>query len=274
MRIFGDAKGDTVAEALADALQAERDAGFPIIGRLPSTGAKRFIRHASQLAGDRWQILSRTLAKRGSSFLVASEERFPHTQIEAGFTAEERVELGAWHRASLTAGGDVDLMPLRLMKMAVGADKAARSPAQFANLPEATRKIDEVRSATATTLRKHLKTILGGLGFESRNSGGGNWSWTRSDDALACSVALDFGARTDQLRYHVHLVPGGGGPKLGSLSLEWMLGFGNGHWNVIVEQQAEASMRLLGEIVEDIAGIPRFFRDIADFRLHPGSDLH
>jgi hypothetical protein len=223
----------------------------------------------SQLTEDRWQILSRTLAKRGSSLLVKCDEKFPYTRIAAAFIDAERHELAAWHRAALTAAGDVSLMPLRLMKMAVGADKSARSAAQFAGLPEAIREIDEVQSARSATLRKFLKTIFAGLGFESRNIGGGNWVWNRSDDAFACNVSLDFGARADQLRYHVHLASKGGGPKLGSLSLEGMLGFGNGHWNVIVEHQAEASVRLLGEIVEDIAGLPRSFRDIADFRLYP-----
>jgi hypothetical protein len=269
MRMFADAKGHTVAEALTFALQTERDASFRTISRLPSTEAKRFIRYVSQLTDDRWQILSRTLAKRGSSLLVKCDEKFPYTQIEAAFTDAERHELGAWHRAALTAGGDVDLMPLRLMKMAVGADKSAQSPAQFAGLPKPIRKIDEAQSAQAATLRKLLKSIFGGLGFEPRNIGGGNWVWNRSDDAFACNVSLDFGTRTDQLRYHVHLASKGGGPKLGFLSLEGMLGFGNGHWNIIFEHQAEASVRLLGEIVEDIAGLPRSFRDIADCRLHP-----
>jgi len=269
MRMFLDAKGHTVAEALTFALQTEKDARFRTIARLPSTEAKRFIRYASKLTDSSWQILSRTLAKRGSRLLVKSDEKFSYTQIEAAFTDAERHELGAWHKAALTAGGDVGLMPLRLMKMAVGADKSARSPAQFAGLPEPIHKIDEVQSAKAGTLRKLLKTILGGLGFEPRNVGGGNWVWSRSDDAFPCNVSLDFGARTDQLRYHVHLASNDGGPKLGRLSLEGMLGFGNGHWNVIVEHQAEASVRLLGDIVEDIAGLPRSFRDIADFRLHP-----
>lgn len=269
MRVFSDARGLTVADALTFALQAERDASFPTIGRLPSTGAKRFTRYVSQLTGDRWQILSRTLAKRGSSLLVKSSEKFPHTQIEAAFTDAERNELGAWHRASLTAGGDFDLMPLRLMKMAVAVDKGARTPAQFADLPEGIHKIDEAQSAKAATLRKFLKTIFGGLGFESRSVGGGNWIWSRSDDVFTCNVALDFGARTDQLRYHVNLAPKGGGPKLGLLSLESMLGFGRGHWNVIVEHEAESSVRFLGEIVEDIAALPRSFGDIADFRLYP-----
>ena len=269
MGMFSDAGGHTVADALTFALQTERDASFPTIGRLPSTGAKRFIRYASQLTDDRWLVLSRTLAKRGSSLLVKSAEKFPYTQIEAASSDAERDELGAWHRASLSAGGHVDLMPLRLMKMAVAVDKSARTPAQFADLPEGIRKIDEVQSAKAATLRKFLKTIFGGLGFESRSIGGGNWIWNRSDDAFACSVALDFGARTDQLRYHVNLAPTGGGPKLGLLSLESMLGFGRGYWNVIVEDEAESSVRLLGEIVEDIAALPRSFGDIADFRLHP-----
>jgi hypothetical protein len=94
IHMFADATGHTVAEALTFTLQTEKDAGFPTIGRIPSTEAKRFIRYARQLTDGRWQILSRTLAKRGSSLIVKCDEKFPYTQIEAGFSDAERLELG------------------------------------------------------------------------------------------------------------------------------------------------------------------------------------
>jgi hypothetical protein len=266
VRVFAAARGASVADALICALRTEKDGGFPTIGRLPSTEAKRFMRYVDPLAAERWQVLSATLGKRGSSLLVRRDAAFPYVQVRAALSGAERQELESWHRAAVSAGGDLELMPLRLMRMAAGADKNARTPAQFGHWPEEIRRIEEMRTAKAATLRKLLKVELGGLGFTGTNTGGGGWAWSRTGDARACKVALDFGSRTDQMRYHVHLAPKGG-PGLAFLSLEGLLGFGHGHWNTIVESEAGAAAHLLAEIVEDICRVPETFRGTADFRL-------
>jgi hypothetical protein len=266
MDLFAAPQGSNVAEALTFALRMERQGSFPTIGRLPSAEAKRFVRYVEPLAQERWKVLSASLGKRGSSLLVRSDEPFPHVQVRVELSDAERHELESWQRAAVSAGGDLELMPLRLLKMAVGADKNARAPDQFGHLPEELRRIDQLQTAKAATLRKLLRGELGGLGFSGTNTGGGNWAWSRPGDRCACDVTLDFGSRTDQMRYHVHLAPRGG-PRLAFLSLEGLLGFGNGHWNTIVESEAEAAVHLLGEIVVDICRVPESFRGMADFRL-------
>lgn len=265
MAIFHPAGGSTVREVLASVLRSEKENGFPTIGRLPSTEARKFIDYANGLPADRWAVLSSTLARRGSSWLIQSDNQFPYTEISAAFTENEKSELDSYHRASLTFGGAGRYMPLRLLKMSVGADKSARTPEEFAGLPDWIRAADSIETAKAADLRKLLKPVMGELGFAGKNGRGGNWVYAKSDERFDYKVALDFGGRTDQLRYRVGLRPKAG-PRLAGLSLEGLLGFGNGHWNYIVAEEAQASMRLLGEIVRELIGIPDSFAGVEDFR--------
>jgi hypothetical protein len=210
-------------------VEAEAAAGFPRLDRVPSSTVRHFLDYYRELPAAEAATLREALAARGAlalqpargaalaADLAAAYERWTQAKIRAGF------EEGARYQ------------PLRLAKnMGV---------------------VDDTNAATAAQLRKLIKPVFRDrLGLAGRNERGGNWTYEREDASL--KVRVDFGGRTDQLRYAVTAIDAASGRRVAMASYEGLLGLFGG-WDWIPEAEAANAVDLLVELVEIVESVPQ-----------------
>jgi hypothetical protein len=138
--------------------------------------------------------------------------------------------------------------PLRLAKNMVAAD-------EWTIDSDAARAVAETKSASAALLRRLIKPVFRDrFGLVGENRRGGDWRYVREDGLL--TVRLDFGGRTDQLRYSVTATDPASGYRVPLATVEGLLGL-TGGWDWIEESSAQESVNLLAEFVETLAALPR-----------------
>ena len=233
-----------IARELVD---AEVAAGFPLLGRVPSSNVRRFLDYYRELSAADAAALREALADRGalalrpvhsralSSDLAPAYERWTNAMLSAQFASSPRHQ------------------PLRLAKNIVGAGLAG----EWGLDADAAKQLAETKTATATLLRKLIKPLFADrFGLVGRNDRGGNWSYDRAEGSL--KVRIDFGGRSDQLRYWVTATDPASGQRVAMATYEGLLGLIGG-WDWIVEEEAADAIDLLAELVGLIATLPQRF---------------
>ena len=235
----------TAARITRELVKAEAAAGFPRLARIPSSTVRHFLDHYRELSAADAATMRAALAERGALALQPARgralppelapayERWTNTKIAAGF------ERGARYQ------------PLRLAKNIVGAGLAGESNVDG----ETAKRLTETKAATSAQLRKLIKPVFSDrFRLVGRNERGGNWSYVREDGSL--KVRIDFGGRSDQLRYSVTATDAASGGRVAMATYEALLGLFAG-WDWIVEEEAASAVDLLAELVGVIESLPQ-----------------
>jgi hypothetical protein len=233
------------ARITRELVEAEAAAGFPRLARVPSSTVRHFLDYYRELSAADAATMRAALAERGAFALQPM--RGPALPPELA-PAYER-----WTNAKIAAGLErgARYQPLRLAKNIVGAGLAGESHLDG----ETERRLADTNAATATQLRKLIKPVFNDrFGLAGRNERGGNWSYTREDGSL--KVRIDFGGRSDQLRYSVTATDPASGGRVAMATYEGLLGLFGG-WDWIVEEEAAGAVELLGELVGVVESLPQ-----------------
>ena len=122
--------------------------------------------------------------------------------------------------------------------------------------PEALTKIQSMETAKAADLRKVAQLAFGQLlGAKPDNKNHGNWVYAGKIENEEVSVHLDYGGRSDQLRYDVRLLRLKPWQKVIGPSYEKLHGFGSGNWDQIEKGSEDQSFALLTELVREVFDI-------------------
>jgi hypothetical protein len=123
--------------------------------------------------------------------------------------------------------------------------------------PEVLRRAEAIRPTTAGQIRQIVKRAFAER-FDARyeNRGGGDWKYFGRHAGRDFVVAIDYGGRSDQLRYEVKYEDVRTGIRPRRLCYEWLLGVGHGHWDFVTADNLEDSIALLCELVGELVEIP------------------
>jgi hypothetical protein len=230
-----------IARELVD---AEVAAAFPRLGRIPSSTIRHFLDYYRELSEADAATLRAALADRGAFALRPA----PATVISPEPAPLYQRWTNAKIRAAFERGGRYQ--PLRLAKNIVGAGLARESNLDL----ETAKRLAVTKAATAAHLRRLIKPVFSDrFGLVGRSERGGNWSYERDDRSL--KVGIDFGGRSDQLRYWVTATDGASGARVAMATYEALLGLFGG-WDSIVEEEAAGAVDLLAELVGVIESLP------------------
>jgi hypothetical protein len=229
-----------------DLVEAEAAADFPRLGRVPSSTVHHFLDYYRELPAPEAATLRAALADRGA--LVLRPPRAPVALAPELAAAYER-----WTNARIAAQFErgARYQSLRLAKNIVGAALAT----EWSVDAKTAQQLAETKTATAAQLRKLIKPVFGDrFGLVGRNQRGGDWSYEREDGSL--KVRLDFGGRSDQLRYWVTAADSASGKRVAMATYEGLFGLFGG-WDWIVEEEAPGAVDLLAELVVVIESLPQ-----------------
>jgi hypothetical protein len=240
--VTGDA---AAAQITRELVEAEVAAGFPRLGRVPSSTVRHFLDYYRELSAADAATMRAALADRGALALRPARDAALSPELDPAYQR--------WTNAKIAAGFErsAGYQPLRLAKNIVGAGLAGES-----NLDRETAKeLVETKAATAAQLRKLIKPVFSDrFGLVGRNERGGNWTYEREDRSL--KVRIDFGGRSDQLRYSVTATDSASGGRVAMATYEGLLGLFGG-WDWIVEEETAGAVDLLAELVGVIESLPQ-----------------
>jgi hypothetical protein len=234
------------ARLTRELVEAEAAAGFPRLARVPSSTVRHFLDYYRELSATEAATLRAALADRGA--LALQPARGPAALAPDLAAAYER-----WASARVAAGfgRGARYQSLRLAKNVVGAVLAG----EWSLDRETAERLAETKTATAAQLRKLIKPVFAErFGLVGRNQHGGDWSYEREDDSL--KIRLDFGGRSDQLRYWVTATDSTSRRRVAMTTYEGLLGLFGG-WDWIVEDEATDAVDLLAELVAAIESLPQ-----------------
>jgi hypothetical protein len=118
---------------------------------------------------------------------------------------------------------------------------------------------ESVKSVNAPELRKRTRAVLNEFGFRKTDEYGGNRCMWEGQEF---EVEVDFRSRAAQLRYGI--IPSQfRNEAVDRLSFEVVLGMGVGWWDYIVEENVQDVFRLLEELIQYAASLPRRLREAA-----------
>jgi hypothetical protein len=233
------------ARITRELVETEVAAGFPRLGRVPSSTVRHFLDYYGELSAADAATVRAALAERGALALQPARG--------SGLSAELAPAYERWTNAKIAAGFERSgrYQPLRFAKNIVGAGFAGELKLDA----ETARGLLETKAATATQLRKLIKPVFSDrFGLVGRNERGGNWSYERGDRSL--KVRIDFGGRSDQLRYSVTATDSTSGGRVAMATYEGLLGLFGG-WDWIVEEEAASAVDLLADLVGVVESLPQ-----------------
>ena len=236
--------GNPAVRITRELMDAEAASGFARLREVPSSTVRRFLDYHGELPPGDAEALRAALAERGA--LALRPPRDGPLPLQAGAAYE------AWTNALLSPRfvSSPRYQPLRLAKNIVGAGLAA----DWGLDPEAADALAATKAATAGGLRRLIKPVFASrFDLAARNQGGGDWSYERDDGTL--KVRLDFGGRTDQLRYWVTAGDTSSGVRVGMATYEGLLGLAGG-WDWIADDDAARAVDLLADFVALIETLP------------------
>jgi hypothetical protein len=253
--------------------EREEQTGFARLAKIPDTHVWRFLRYFRGLKADEAAALKAALARRGCRLLW--QHARPLT-----FREEQDAAFNAL-RAGIGRVRDFRLESLKMLKMAVGLSQSddPRAKAQMKHVvipPDIIEWVNGLTTCKATTMRKLVKVALKSrFGLKSGNEGGGEWAYRDPGGQGKLEVQIDYGGTWgQQLRYTVSLHEPSMAPSpppsffpylsipgwVRGLNYERILGVGSGDWDFMTEGNADQSIALLTDLIEDTARIARTVR--------------
>jgi hypothetical protein len=236
-----------------DLIEAEFASGFAFARRIPSTETWQTLAYFDALDAGERDVLCDILAERGSAGIGSaySPERQQELVRHPAYQryTSGRMQASAWKYAD----------PSFLRSILDGYRRVPEGQGAPPPRPDFGRPLEEVENAVppvtapAPDIRREFKRAFGER-FRVRPAklGAGTWNYPGEYDGRPFTLSLDFGGSFHKLRYGV--CPGESAPGKSVVGMTWegMLGLGLGHWNFVCQHNLEASVALLGDIVEKV----------------------
>jgi hypothetical protein len=241
--------------------ETERQAGFPRLTRTPASNVISWLDYFASLpAPDQQALLDSLSALSALRFfplaltharilqlidsdppLIACRKALQSPQFSMGLRYE-----GIRMRKAMMSD-PTSMQVMAQTRASLGFTPRDDMPAALVPDPEPA----NLKPAKAPQLRKLLNEMLKPSFPEKRKLPGGETVYTGTVDGSATTVRIDFGGMGMQMKYLVSVAANSAGHSLILASAEdlWM---GGGGWDYITEENAEASVHLLGDSVHEL----------------------
>lgn len=242
---------------LRNEFAAEQRAGFARLKRVPDTQVIRFLDHFASLNTVQQAELATVLAEWSAYHF--SGTALPHSiyeQFARATSFPDRAEGLRYTGVNLLAGLEKGGSPGGLAGwfQSRGITGLALQP------PEPLLSgLGDLVPAKTTTLRRLVKTVFDALfAPNARDIGSESWRYEGKLGKSALTVLIRYSGRMGrpQLDYQVQVRAEDRTLTAPNLCFESVLGVGFGRWDYLTQENAERSVRLLGELVEYVAQLP------------------
>ena len=241
---------DHLSRVIGEMIRAEAASGWALCRRVPSTFTWRSIDYLNGLsAADRNEYFDAVRRIALSFFNTPA----PSAENASGSPALQR------YREAMTAmGGDSKYLDARLLRMILGDVTGKRPTPALANTPlELLERAAAIEPTSSSEIRKKLKARLAdSFGARGESLGAGNWKYAAAANGVKFEIGIDYGGRSDQLRYGVSFTALDGAMKAHDLVYERLVGVGLGKWDFVTATNLDASLDLLCELIRRLLEIP------------------
>jgi hypothetical protein len=256
---------DQIVSSIRDHMHAEADAGYPLLRRIPSTHATACFDYLESISpAERDELLEARARVAALGFVRSLPAQQEILQLVTSTPALVK------YREAMSRGPLAMGLRYQSLRMA----KAVLNDAQSVAMMQQTRStlgyvprddapvplvndadVNKLHPAKAPQLKKLVKPLLQGLlGATEEKMPGGTMKYDGALDGTSVKVGVDYGARDVQMIYAVSIPD----PELKVVVIgtgyEHVFGIGGG-WDYITEENAEASIGLLPELLRRLVAL-------------------
>jgi hypothetical protein len=253
---------EQIFSLVRDYMRAEADAGYPLLRQLPSTRATACFDYLESISpAEREALLDARARVAALGFVLtpaARQEilelvnsnpamlRYRDATLRGPLAMGLRYQSIRMAKATLSDAESVAMMrQTRSMLNYVPRDDA---PVPLVNDADVTR----LHPAKAPLLKKLIKPLLQSLLVaKEEKMPGGTMKYDGALDGTLLKVRVDYAARDVQMIYSVSIPDPERKVVLTGSGYEHFFGFG-GHWDYITEENADASVGLLPELLRRV----------------------
>jgi hypothetical protein len=250
-----------IASLVRDYLRAETDAGYPLLRHVPSTRATACFDYLESISpAEREDLLDARARVTALGFVLtpAAQHEILHlvnsnpAMVKYDAMLRGPIAMGLRYqsirmaKAVLSDAQSVTMM--RQTRSSLGYVPRDDAPVPLVNDSDVTR----LHPAKAPLLKKLVKPLLRGLlGACEEKMPGGTMKYEGALDGTAVKVRVDYAARDVQMMYSVSIRDPERKVVLVGSGYEHFFGMGGG-WDYITEENAEASIDLLPELLRRV----------------------
>ena len=254
------AEMEQIVSWVHDHMHAEADAGYPLLRRIPSTHATACFDYLESISpAERDELLEARARVAALGFVLT-----PAAQQEILQLVNSNPALVKYREAMLRGP-----LAMGLRYQSIRMAKAVLNDAQSVAMMQHTRStlgyvprddapvplvndadVNKLHPAKAPQLKKLVKPLLQSLlGATEEKMPGGTMKYVGALDGTPVKVRVDYGARDVQMMYAVSIPDHERKVVVIGTGYEHVFGIGGG-WDYITEENAEASIGLLPELLQ------------------------
>ncbi len=236
-----------VAALLRAWIDAEQASGWAFARRIPSTFTWKIVDYHWKLSEERRSSLFAAFVSIALPSIGPSGE-----PLEAGYGDPE-------YRAMVDALpliGGWEYANVRGLRSWLVVRRSGRAAAASSMPPEVVRRAEAIRPTSSREIRAAVaKVFRERFGARPENLGAGEWRYAGACGNRPFAVSIDYGG-WDQLRYEIEYHDARTGLQARRVSWERLVGAGLGHWDSLTADNLQASVELLGDLVERVVTLP------------------
>ena len=242
-------------------LHAEADAGNVLLRRIPSTRATAWCDYLESISPvERQELLAARARVAALGFVPAPPAqqeilqlvnsnpalvRYREAMLQGPLAMGLRYQSLRMAKSVLNDAQSVAMMEQTRSTLGLGYVPRDDAPVPLVNDAD----ITKLRPAKAPQLKKLVKPLLQGLlGAKEEQKPGGTTKYEGALDGTLVKVRVDYAARDVQMIYAVSIPDSAGKVMVIGTGYEHLFGLGGG-WDYLTEENAEASSRLLPELL-------------------------
>ncbi|MFI5380347.1 MAG: hypothetical protein ACHRHE_13690, partial [Tepidisphaerales bacterium] len=219
---------------------------FAMLRRIPSTATHQAVDYVSGLEPAERDALLDALVGGGALFLWPQggpARRAPR----AGNAAFDRFS------TAILWMTDWKYTNVRNLRSILGDRRSAKPMGIGQDVPvEVLRQAESIQPTNASQIRKVVKVAFTErFAANAESHGGGDWYYSGVCDGRQFKVHIDYGGRSDQLRYEVSYDDPATGIQANRLTYEGMTGMGAGRWDCVTATNLGDAVTLLCELVHE-----------------------
>ena len=255
---------EQIVSLVRDYMHAEADAGYPLLRQIPSTRATACFDYLESISlAERDELLDARARITALGFVLtpAQQEirqlvdsnpamvKYRDAMLRGPLAMGLRYQSIRMAKAMLSDAESVAMM--RQTRSTLGYVPRDDAPVPLVNDADLTR----LHPAKAPLLKKLVKPLLQGLlGAKQEKMPGGTMKYDGALDGISVKVRVDYAARDVQMIYSVSIPDPERKVVLIGSGCEHFFGMGGG-WDYITEENAEASVGLLPELLRSVVAL-------------------
>ena len=257
------ARMEQIASLVRDYMHAEADAGYPLLRRIPSTHTTACFDYLESISrGEREEFLEAQARLTALGFVltpVARQEilqlvdsnpalvKYRSAKQQGPLAMGLRYQSIRMAKAMLNDAQSVAMM--RQTRSTLGYVPRDDAPVPLVNDPDVT-KLHPVK---APQLKKLVKPLLQGLlGAKEEKMPGGTMKYDGALDETPVKVRVDYAGRDVQMIYSVSIPDTERKVVVIGTTFENFFGMGGTGWDYITEENADASIGLLPDLLRRV----------------------